>query len=190
VRSLATAAVSPAYPAHGPVVVCVARLYPQKDHRTLLRALALLPPAYSLVVAGDGPLRGDLEREAAALGVAGRTVFLGAVDNPYALLHRADVVALASVEEGFGLVALEAAALGVPFVGSDVGGLGEVCALLGHPTFPAGDAASLAATIERLAAGGRIPVPPDRLAQFELRHVARAYLALASVPGPRERAYR
>jgi glycosyltransferase involved in cell wall biosynthesis len=190
VRSLAGAAVPPAYPAHGPVVVCVARLTGQKDHPTLLRALALLPPEYSLVLAGDGPLRAELEREADALGVAARTVFLGAVDNPYPLLERADVVALASVEEGFGLVALEAAALGVPFVGSDVGGLGEVCALLGHPTFPVGDAAALAAEIQRLAARGRVPVPPDRLAPFELAHVARTYLALASVPGPRERAYR
>jgi glycosyltransferase involved in cell wall biosynthesis len=190
VRTLAAAPVPPAYPRSGTVVVCVARLHAQKDHRTLLRALALLPPRYSLVLAGDGPLQGTLGQDAATLGVAGRTVFLGAVDNPYPLLHRADVVALASVEEGFGLVALEAAVLGAPFVGSDVGGLAEVCALLGHPTFPVGDAASLATAIERLAGRDHVPVRADRLARFELARVARGYLDLAAVPGPRERAYR
>ncbi|HEY0358925.1 MAG TPA: glycosyltransferase [Mycobacteriales bacterium] len=190
VRCLAGATVPPACPARGTVVVCVARLHAQKDHRTLLRALALLPPRYSLVLAGDGPLRAELERDAAGLGVAARTVFLGAVENPYPLLRRADVVALASVEEGFGLVALEAAAVGTPFAGSDVGGLAEACVLLGHPTFPVGNAASLAAVIDRLATRGRVPVPPERLARFELGRVARAYLDLASVPATREEAYR
>jgi glycosyltransferase involved in cell wall biosynthesis len=115
------------------VVACVARLHKQKDHNTLLRAMSRLPAWYLLLLVGDGPLRMELERLATELGVGDRTVFVGAVDNPYPIMRRADVVALASVEEGFGLVAVEAAALGVPFVGSNVGGLGEVCEMLGYP---------------------------------------------------------
>jgi len=164
----------------GVVVACFARLHRQKDHRTLLRALSLLPPAYALLVVGDGPLRADLERFAADLGVADRTAFAGAVDDPYPVMRRVDLVALASVEEGFGLVALEAAVLGVPFVGSDAGGLGELCAVLGHETFPAGDAASLATAIARTAGRDSGRVPPDRLDRFEVARVARRYLALAA----------
>jgi glycosyltransferase involved in cell wall biosynthesis len=160
------------------LVACFARLHPQKDHHTLLRALTLLPARFRLLVVGDGPLRTDLERLADQLGVAGRTDFHAAVDNPYPLMCRADVVALASREEGFGLVALEAAVLGVPFVGTSVGGLADLCAWLGQPTVAPGDAPALAAEITRLAETGPQPVPPDRLARYDLETVTAAYLAL------------
>ncbi|HEX8626651.1 MAG TPA: glycosyltransferase [Catenuloplanes sp.] len=163
----------------GPVLACFARLHAQKDHPTLLRALRLLPSTYSLLLVGDGPQRTELARIARELGVADRTTFVGAVDNPYPIMSRVDVVVLASVEEGFGLVALEAAALGVPFVGSDVGGLSEVCSALGHPTFPVGDAVALAAVITGLAGRRGPPVAADRLSPFDVAHVASRYLALA-----------
>src|SRR5439155_22507956 len=89
---------------HRVVVACFARLHQQKDHRTLLRALHLLPPGYALLVVGDGPLRADLERFAGELGVAGRTPFVGGLDNPYPVMRGVVVVVLPSVEEGFGLV--------------------------------------------------------------------------------------
>jgi glycosyltransferase involved in cell wall biosynthesis len=168
--------------ARGPVVACFARLHRQKDHHTLLRAMRLLPADFRLLVVGDGPMRAELERAAGELEVADRTVFLPAVENPYPLMRRADVVALTSREEGFGLVALEAAALGVPFVGTSVGGLTELCARLGQPTVPAGDARALAATIMRLAAGGRPTVSAQRLARYDVATVAAAYRALDGTP--------
>jgi glycosyltransferase involved in cell wall biosynthesis len=160
-------------------VACFARLHPQKDHRTLLRALALLPPRFRLRIVGDGPMRPALQRLAEDLGVGDRTVFQAAVENPYPLMRQADVIALASVEEGFGLVALEAAALGVPFVGTAVGGLAELCQRLGQPTVPPGDPAALADAITRLAGAGRPVVPADRLARYDMGAVAAAYRALA-----------
>jgi glycosyltransferase involved in cell wall biosynthesis len=166
----------------GPTVACFARLHRQKDHHTLLRALSLLPPRYRLLVVGDGPMRAELQRYAAELGVAGRTTFVPAVDNPYPLMRRADVLALTSREEGFGLVALEAAALGVPFVGTAVGGLVDLCARLGQPTVAPGDAGALAAVIVRLAAAGPHAVPADRLGAYDLPAVADAYRALAGGP--------
>lgn len=166
----------------GPTVACFARLHPQKDHHTLLRALSLLPPQYRLLIVGDGPMRVELQRYAAELGVAGRTTFMPAVDNPYPLMRRADVLALTSREEGFGLVALEAAALGVPFVGTTVGGLADLCARLGQPTVAPGDAGALAAVIEFLAAAGPRAVPADRLGGYDLPVVADAYRALAGRP--------
>jgi glycosyltransferase involved in cell wall biosynthesis len=170
---------------NGIVLACFARLHRQKDHHTLLRALRLLPPEYRLLIVGDGPMLAELQRFAGELGVAGRTLFHPAVDNPYPLMRRADVIALTSREEGFGLVALEAAALGVPFVGSAVGGLTELCALLGQPTVAPGDAAALASAVAHLAAAGPRAVPADRLRAFDLATVADAYLALAPAPARR-----
>jgi glycosyltransferase involved in cell wall biosynthesis len=171
------------------VVGCFARLEPQKDHRTLLRAIALLPPDHRVLLVGDGPLRGQLQRYADELGIAGRTLFTGSVDNPYPLMRRVGVVALTSVEEGFGLVAVEAAALGVPFVGSHVGGLAEVCALLAQPTFPAGDSPALAHAISRLFARRPPRVPAESLAEFHPSAVAARYLELGR-PAPTVREVR
>lgn len=166
-------------PREATVVACFARLHRQKDHHTLLRALRLLPARFHLLVVGDGPMRAELGRFAEHLGVADRTTFQPAVDNPYPLMRRADVLALTSREEGFGLVALEAGALGVPFVGTAVGGLAELCERLGQPTVPAADPAALAAVIVRLAAAGRPAVPRGRLAPYDLSTVAAAYRGLA-----------
>ncbi|WP_127501038.1 glycosyltransferase [Actinoplanes solisilvae] len=178
VRELAAAPPARQFPEGEVLVACFARLHPQKDHRTLLRALELLPARFRLLVAGDGPLRAELEELAGRLGVAGRVDFQDAVDNPYPLMCRAGVVVLASREEGFGLVALEAAVLGVPFVGTEVGGLAELCAWLGQPTVAPGDAKGLAAEIERLASAGPRPVPAERLDRFDLKTVTSAYEAL------------
>jgi glycosyltransferase involved in cell wall biosynthesis len=106
------------------------------------------------------------------------------LSNPYPLMQQADVIVLASREEGFGLVAAEAAALGVPFVGSDVGGLGEVCALLGHRTFAAGDDAALAEAICELTSGGlKDARASDLVARlFGPSKIAAEYLRLASSP--------
>jgi glycosyltransferase involved in cell wall biosynthesis len=162
----------------GPVVGCFARLERQKDHRTLLRAIALLPADHRVLVVGEGSLRRGLERYADELGIAGRTLFTGSVDNPYPLMRRVGVMALSSVEEGFGLVAVEAAALGVPFVGAHVGGLAEVCGLLAQPTFPPGDSPALARAISRLFAHRPPAVPVESLAAFDPAAVAARYLEL------------
>jgi glycosyltransferase involved in cell wall biosynthesis len=166
-----------------PVVGCFARLERQKDHRTLLRAIALLPADHRILVVGDGPLRPALQRYADDLGIAGRTLFTGSVANPYPLMRRVGVIALTSAEEGFGLVAVEAAALGVPFVGSHIGGLAEVCALLAQPTFPPGDSPALARTISRLFAHRPPAVPAESLAEFDPAAVAARYLELGR-PAP------
>lgn len=169
--------------APGRLVACAGRLHPQKDHRTLLRAMALLPPSYGLVVVGDGPLRRDLETAAERLGLADRVLFTGALPNPYPVLRRADVVVLPSREEGFGLVAVEAAVLGVPFVGSDVGGLAEVCATLGQRTFPAGNPAALADRIVGTLAASRDGDAGRARAEraFSVARAASSYLALGEV---------
>lgn len=168
------------------VVLCVGRLHVQKDHMTLLRAMPLLPPSFVLALIGEGPLREELGTAVIRLGLSDRVAFLGAVSNPYPQMREADVVVLSSREEGFGLVAVEAAALGVPFVGSAVGGLREVCEILGHRTFPVGDHNALAAAVIDAASNSPPRVLADEMAlsTFDPSTVASKYRGLESLPPP------
>lgn len=101
-----------------PVILSVGVLDKQKDQGTLLRAFAIVRrnmPA-RCVLLGDGPLRGKLENEAKALGVADDVAFLGFQENPFKFMARADVFVLSSQYEGFGMVLVEAMACGCPVV--------------------------------------------------------------------------
>lgn len=101
-----------------PLTLFVGRLVPYKGVDVLLKALPHVPG--SLVIVGDGPLRGDLEALASRLGLGGRAHFVGSVSRSdlVALFHAADLLALPSVtpNEAFGLVQLEAHACGIPVV--------------------------------------------------------------------------
>jgi glycosyltransferase involved in cell wall biosynthesis len=107
----------------GPLALFVGRLVPYKGADVLLRALPAVPEL-RLVMVGDGPLRGELEALAAALGIAHRVAFVGALaDEALAAHYRAaDVFVLPSVtpNEAFGLVQLEAHACGLPVVSTNL----------------------------------------------------------------------
>jgi glycosyltransferase involved in cell wall biosynthesis len=108
------------------------RLEPQKDYPTLLRAFAGVAGAAGaggdpvLRIAGQGPLREELEALAARLGVASRTQLLGLRTDVADLLAAADAVVLSSAFEGLPNIVLEAMAAGRPVVASRVGGVGEL----------------------------------------------------------------
>jgi len=123
----------------------VARLAEQKDHRTLLETAALVPEA-DFVIAGDGELRGELER------TAGPNVrFLGPRTDVPDILASLDVFAFPSLFEGLCLAVIEAQTAGVPIVATAVGGIketvvdGETGLLV-----PPRDPQALAAAIRRL----------------------------------------
>lgn len=114
----------------GPVVM-VARLSPEKDAESLVRAAALAArqlPAFRLEVAGDGPCLPALKQLAAGLGLENHVKFLGEVRDVPALLARASLFVLPSVSEGVSLTLLEAMARGLPVVATRVGGTPEVVA--------------------------------------------------------------
>ncbi|MEJ0061718.1 MAG: glycosyltransferase [Alphaproteobacteria bacterium] len=154
-----------ATPADARILLTLSRLHPKKGLEVLLAALAQLPDCH-LWLAGDGPLRQELEALAAKLGIAGRVKFLGWREDRGALLRAADISVLPSIYEPFGTVMSEAWAAGAPLVAADAAGPaafvrdGENGMLV-----PKGDAPALAAALrkvldlpalrERICRGGR-----------------------------------
>src|SRR4029453_11595231 len=107
------------------VILTPARLHPQKGHEYLLAAAAQIPDA-TFVLAGDGPLRSELEVRARELGIAGRCLFLGERADVPDLLAAADLFVLPSLFEGLPVSILEAMAAGRPVVATAIGGTDEV----------------------------------------------------------------
>jgi len=108
-----------------PFVLAVGALVAHKGHATLVDALPLLPGVH-VAIAGEGPLRATLLRQAARVGVGDRLHLLGSRDDVPALLAAADVVCHPSHEEGLGQVLIEALLAGAAVVASSAGGIPEV----------------------------------------------------------------
>ncbi|HXM98617.1 MAG TPA: glycosyltransferase family 4 protein [Candidatus Dormibacteraeota bacterium] len=107
------------------VVLMSAKLQPWKRPLDLLRAFARADFQDALLIfVGDGPLRAQLQQEAAALGVADRVRFLGFVNQTQlpAIYTSADVMVLPSGYEGFGVIVTEAMLCGRPMILTDIVG--------------------------------------------------------------------
>jgi glycosyltransferase involved in cell wall biosynthesis len=145
------------------VVCCARRLVPRMGLDVLIDAWAREFAGNDrarLLIAGDGELREDLERQVLARSLGGAVTVLGRLSDEelLALYRAADVNVVPSVSfEGFGLVLVEAAACGTPSIVTRVGGLPEAIAGLGDDlVVPAADAGALA---ERLAQAARGELP-------------------------------
>jgi glycosyltransferase involved in cell wall biosynthesis len=111
------------------VVGTLGRLTEQKGHRTLLQAVASLVrnvPNLVLLLAGAGPLRAELESEAARLGLADHVRFLGMRRDRATLYAAMDIFVLPSRWEGLSLALVEAMGAGRAIVATEVGGNPEV----------------------------------------------------------------
>ena len=104
-----------------PVLLTVGRLVPQKDHATLLRALAMvrLERPVRLVILGEGEERGRLEALRRELGLEADVDMPGFSVNPYASMYRADLFVLSSRFEGLPNALIEAMACGCPVVSTN-----------------------------------------------------------------------
>jgi glycosyltransferase involved in cell wall biosynthesis len=103
-------------------LIGVGRLEHEKDFGLLLRAFARIAPVcqdLELVILGEGRERQALTALSGALGIADRVHLPGFQSNPYPWIVRAELLALSSRSEGFGMVLAEALALGVPVVATD-----------------------------------------------------------------------
>ena len=117
--------------------ITIGRLSPEKGHGKLLQAFARLAKRRSdvrLYIVGEGPLRNELIAEATRLRLRDKVVFTGQLSNPFPLLAECDCFVLPSDYEGQPMVLLEALALGIPIVATDIPGsrsiLGDARALL------------------------------------------------------------
>lgn len=108
-------------PGEPPVILSVGRLEKQKDFPTLVRAFSLVARQRSsrLMILGEGPERGGIQRVITDLGLTNLVALPGSVINPYPFMSRAAAFALSSQWEGFGVVLVEALALGLPVVSTN-----------------------------------------------------------------------
>jgi glycosyltransferase involved in cell wall biosynthesis len=172
----------------GAALLSVGALVPRKGHDTLLRALGGLADLdWSLKIAGpegrDPAHAHGLRALAEHLGVASRVAFAGAVDAAAleALYAGADLFALASHWEGYGMAVAEALARGLPVAVTAGGALAELAPADAAVVSPPGDAASLGKGLRRMIfdtdlrremaetawrAGQRLPRWEDRAAAF------------------------
>lgn len=169
------------------LVIAVGRLVPVKNHELLIRAVAMARGrgvSVRLAIAGTGPLQATLESLVGELGMNNYTHLLGFRTDVNRILSAGDVFALTSTTEGLPISLLEAMAVGLPVVASEVGG---IPAALGNPPagllFPSGDADALCGGIERLASISNVrqalvAAGKTLLAQYDISAHADAYLNL------------
>jgi glycosyltransferase involved in cell wall biosynthesis len=154
------------------VFLFCAKLQPWKRPLDLLRAFAKVGQTNSLLVfAGEGPLRPQLEKEAAELRVASRVRFLGFVNQSQLpqIYKGVDLMVLPSSHENFGFVVNEAMCCGCPVAVSDQVGAGPDLVAPVNPgfIFPAGDVEALATLMSGVLSD------PAQLREWSRRGLAR-----------------
>ena len=162
-----------------PVILSAARLEDQKSQDILLRAFALVlrHRPTRLLILGEGPLRRELEQLAVKLGIAESVSMPGFEPNPYSYMARAKVFALTSRYEGFGMVLVEALALGASVVSTDCpSGPREI--LEGGRwgrLVPVGDIQALANALLAALDSPTMPTPPEALHMYDIESVVSKY---------------
>jgi glycosyltransferase involved in cell wall biosynthesis len=169
-----------------PIIGAAGRMVPQKDPLTFVRAAARLKqvlPEATFVWCGDGELRAETEHLAAQLNVP--LLVPGHQENSAAIMRAFDVFVLPSIYEGLPFALLEAMALGLPIVATDIIGIHDVLGQepAGWVTAPQ-DADALAAAIAQAWAQ---PEESRQRAQtarqmvethFSVEHMVQQHLAL------------
>lgn len=149
-------------PDTAPLVLALGRLHDNKAFDVLLEAISRVPNVY-LWLAGEGPLRGELEARAEQLGIKPRVRFVGWRNDTEALFATADIFVCPSRNEPLGNVIIEAWAQEVPVIAADSLGPGM---LIRHGEtgllVPVDDSAALGRTIKHLAEN---PTLRERLAE-------------------------
>lgn len=168
-------------PGEPPVVLAVGRLDKQKDFPMLVRAFRLVRDARMarLMILGEGPDRSRIESAIRDLRLTEDVALPGFETNPYRFMRRAAVFALSSAWEGFGVVLVEALAIGLPVVSTNCTyGPSEILQDGKYGTLvPVGDHEAMARGLLHA-----MQTPPQNnseyIQQFTISSVALQYLAL------------
>ena len=111
------------------IIGSVGRLNWAKDYFTLLDSFKLLSEEYdhiSLEIIGGGALREKLQEHVSKIGVSDLVELLGDKEDVKPFLSNMDIFVMSSVSEGYSIALLEACAVGLPIVATDVGGNSEI----------------------------------------------------------------
>ncbi|TCB97113.1 glycosyltransferase family 1 protein [Micromonospora zingiberis] len=155
-RPRAVASARARFAGDGPLIGYAGRLVYEKGVQHLVDAVPQLRerhPGLRVLIAGDGPYRGELEERIQQLGLGGTVRFAGFLDNTQlpAVLGATDATVVPSLYEPFGMVALEAAAAGAPLAVARTGGLAEIVEPgVTGVTFPHSDPPALASAVGQL----------------------------------------
>ncbi len=167
----------------GFTLLYVGRFYRRKRVNLLLRAAAMLRdsiPDLAVRIVGNGPCNTAWRALSRDLRLDGAVTWLGDVSRAALAeeYNRAHAFCLPSVQEGFGIVLLEAMAAAMPIVAARAGAIPEVAphAVLVEPD----NAEALAAGIERVR--GAAPAHPEWIEQFDAPRVAQRFLNAAGLP--------
>jgi len=111
------------------VIGIIARLSIVKGHKYLLEAFKIIKNEYKnikLIIVGDGNLKSDLIKQAELLDISNDIIFINSVLDTSRILSILNIFVLPSVQEGLGLAIIEALAMKIPVVATNVGGIYSV----------------------------------------------------------------
>lgn len=167
-----------------PVILGAGTLIPLKDFPTLIKAFYLVQKKHpcSLIILGEGPDRGRLERIIEELNIKGKVSLPGFSDNPYAYMARSAVFVVSSERESMSLVLVEALALGVTAVASNCDyGPREILQNGKYGRLvPVGDISAMADAIQCALIEPRRQIPEEILQPFTVDGAVDKYVSLIS----------
>ncbi|RRQ45858.1 glycosyltransferase [Chryseobacterium sp. SC28] len=163
------------------LILMSARFETQKDHETLIKALALLPERFCLIFAGEGSLLNYYKKMVENFQLTSRVTFLGNRTDIFKIMKMCDFNVLSSHFEGLSLSAIEGLAAGRPFIASNVAGLDFIkdAGVL----FRKGDEKELASIIKTLAEDDILYKKTaekclERAYEYDIKYMIDKYVAL------------
>lgn len=156
-------------PSSGLKLVYAGRLEPEKRIDLMFHALQRVDTPWSLELIGDGSLRRELKALSVRLGMQDRIVWTGWREDPWKELQEASLLLLTSAYEGFGMVALEALARGIPALSSACGGPEDLIRSGENGwLFDTGSLFELSSLLRRIG-NGQLPLPSPQACRESVR---------------------
>lgn len=110
--------------------VTMGRYSPEKNHLNLIEGFAKLYAENDrcrLYIIGDGAMRSEYEKKISVLGLEGKVIVTGLLENPFGIMQKCGCFVLPSIYEGMGVVVYEARALRLAVIVSDFDAVDAVC---------------------------------------------------------------